>query len=1716
MRKQTDVINELKTFWGIKEFIFDAQYAVNRKGNGFFRNLRKTSDKSKIFLPNGSQLTVGVPKELKFEEDKSYLISVFVPNDEITAKFENDYTIFLDTKKSPPKVIESIPESYVKSLENEYRSVIGIGLDSLKGAIKRISYDINRKPETFIFELLQNADDYPDRQKGRVVVSFKIVEEYLVFQHNGLPFSANNVRALCSVDAGDKDYDFEKIGYKGIGFKSIFKHSNYVVIHSGGYTFKFDENYHRTKGIDTFWQLIPIWTELSELPDNVQKQVSDNFSVTVIIKPEEGNSQLNSYEETFNTIFKDERVLLFLRHVEHFSFRGTSTNIVKRKDSNAWAISKLDAVEVPEELQKTINARIKVDDRIPQKYEDIDKTILIFATQKKNGKIFPTEQAHLYAYLPTDLDFGFPFLLNGDFIPDGGRHYLHADLEWNQFLFREAGKNLIKWIAALWSENNDIGAYAMLPDENKLVSERPGDEKEILLKCFLDGLSEEKNATKFIAIETNELCSVSEIVLDDTGLFSKGILPNSLYYKISNSTKRLPHPHINLERLYSSYLELEKFTSKQLLDLLSNEENKAKLKEVIKQLEISKYLDFLSWFNTFCYLNSVPNVWLLSLPIVLAKDDTFSLSSVLSNGHFIFKNQRTKNIEELLTKVGFELSSVYIDDQNYQYLFGILLQQESYLKSDLKLYEHISAAKDLSKLTGIEKNTLIAFFEGLVDVGPAKYAKALPLFKSKKKEGSLKPLNSLISNICVGLPTWLNDFMIDTEEEKALGTTFQAQLLKEKDLLEKLFCNIEIYNEIVTNINSENVNQFYSYLLKLFNEKEEGLEINKSIQWIFLEDNSGFISSSDVYFQDSFLNLDANQYASVKSVIEIISGEPLPHYATLQIKAPFALGGKDFKITDITPKENTFDVIAINDFLYWTETKGEKELLNHLAFTAVGDKYSIGKVSGILAYYTTDKELIDFIEKSTLNTKFSLFSNDLYTKDRNKIGLLEGVPLLKYIIEDGQAIPSLAKFIQQTKDADLAKQYIERLSELNIISSKSYTADDAEFRILKLVLNHIIDDATKVDSFREKIILDGVKLLEKAVSADVRMFDIDYKFIYQFQVIEISDILPAYKGKTYPVSEIIELFVDFRDIESLRKVFKAKGRGTKKIYTELLDLKLDKYDAAQTIFLSCYQSVFPDEKVLENKIFFSLEQKASNEEYVKELHQFLDYCSNEDSYIKFVNQDIITDFKPDLLLFVDEYALETEQLPDWLKAWVENKSGVEELAFISKMGVNNESSPVVHLRKGLLGDASVNMDAARGGITEPILLVNTFEWLLTMHKNHQYTASLLKPLYERALALNISIKTLPLPKPTDISCKIYQLYQANENDQYHLIVEGWGNHKSDVWNHLNKSGKIIIDDLLPNVFLEELNPTKLSVSSELDSQNVLQNLRDCNLSFYKFWPEKDNHIIKIFKGSSFPRKITYNNETIKTFFEGLYEKINDFHVVAESFENAIPHSIRDFVPEFFDKLNSWKSDFENNRTERKLSLEEEEAIMKLFDGVVPEEFRKNLNLAALASALVYLDGNGYDVSKANKELINTHVYAQLAPVFKEGKQYTVMCRSARLGLLYLTKQAWDRLDNQNDPNVMLFADKGYGESDLFRTKQDVLDVNKDNPTDFQLIRIESRANAIELDKMLQGKFEDASRLWIIFRLKDNEHFDKLFFDRPETNNNPLNIVNIRTEDTGGY
>jgi len=1504
------------------------------------------------------------------------------------------------------------------------------------------------------------------------------------------------------------------------------------------------------------WQIKPIWVEPSTLPQELSSShFLKNRQVSIALEISENILSQKDYHGMILGLLREPRFLLFLRNTKGFryskifdQYRESIIDIsVKEKNdiigvfSNevliasyikhefTISITNEDFTKAGLNFQKREIEGGKIEffdnngnklDNIPEKLGRLDKTIITLSAKMDKYAIekLDKEDSILFNYLPTsDQRFGFPFLVNADFVSKTDREFIQIENKWNHYLFYHLGQKCIEWIAILSNITHEINgkklfSYAktylnLLPNE---LLDEDNEELKTINIAFNKGLRDAIQVTSLVIDSYYNKKRCDEIILDDTLIAE--VLGNVFFKELSKTKKELPFFILDIESLRKDYLNIERYKAETLITEIAKEPNKLLLKRTIVRLKPDKYLEFLKWLNTFCKLNNVENDWILDLPIIRINETSISLRESLGKSDFFIRMARTIVLEPLLNNIGFTLSEFSIDNDNFQNIKAVILQQESYLKTDLKLYEHIAAANGLSNLTAAEKNTLITFFGSLVDVGPAKYAKALPLFKSKKKEGSLKPLNSLISNTCAGLPTWLNDFVIDADEENSLDSTFKAHLLKEKDFLEKLFCNLESYNEIIANINSKNIEEFYTYILKLNINKPDETKIDFSvIPLVFIDESSKFILVSTTYWAESLTKLTLSKYESVKSVIETISDEMLPNFAALQIKAPFALGGKELNLVEITPKTNSLDVLAINDFLDWVEANGEKEFLNHFSFSVIDEKLSIEKSSGSKYYYTTDESLIAFIEASAINTNLSLFPKELYSKDRNKIGLLEGGTLLKYIIENGQAIPSLANFIQQSKDAELSKLYIESLSELNIVSSKSYSSDDAEFRVLKLVIEQFKSDKEELKKFRQIIKIDNQPLLDKAISEDIYFYDKNISLRTK-----LSEILPAYKDKSFPLSEVIDQFIDFDDNKGLVGIFKDESRTPKKILTELNELNTSAYNGAQSFFLSFYQFLHPDEVVVQDKIFLAENQDANNEDYIKELHSFLDYCFKENCHTVFVSQDIIKDFKPDLLLAVYEYALESEQLPGWLKAWVESKSGNEVQAFLSKMGIKNESSPVVQLRKGLLGDATVNMDAARGGIIELDLMVNTFEWLISKHSHRNYAASLLKPLYERATVLTITIKNLPLPLPTDISCKTYQLYKTKENEQYHLIWEGWGNHKSVVWNHLKKSGKIIIDELLPNAFLDELNPIKLSVSSELDTDNVLQNLRDCNLSFYKFWPEKDNYIIKIFKGSSLPRKITYNNETISTFYEGFYEKINDSHIVAESIENALPHSIREHIPDFFDRLNSWKSDFENNRTERKLSPEEEEAIMKLFDGVVPEEFRKNLNLAALASALVYLDGEGYDVFQANRQLIDTHEYAQLAPVYKDGMQYTVMCRSARLGLLYLTKKAWDRLDNQYDPNVMLFADKGYGEFELFRSKQEVLDVNSENPTDFQVMRIESRANASELDEMLQGKFEDASRLWIIFRLKGNEHFDKLFFERPVTNNNPMNIINARTDDTGGY
>ena len=109
------------------------------------------------------------------------------------------------------------------------------------------------------------------------------------------------------------------VGYSlTVGFKSIFKDSNFAIVKSGGFEFKFDETCF-SKAAKRPWQIIPVWV------DNYDEELTSNEDflsapVSIAIKPMLGNEKLReidkSYKNILSKVFRDDRILIFLRWID--------------------------------------------------------------------------------------------------------------------------------------------------------------------------------------------------------------------------------------------------------------------------------------------------------------------------------------------------------------------------------------------------------------------------------------------------------------------------------------------------------------------------------------------------------------------------------------------------------------------------------------------------------------------------------------------------------------------------------------------------------------------------------------------------------------------------------------------------------------------------------------------------------------------------------------------------------------------------------------------------------------------------------------------------------------------------------------------------------------------------------------------------------------------------------------------------------------------------------------------------------------------------------------------------------------------------------------------------------------------------------------------------------------------------------------------------------
>ena len=444
----------------------------------------------------------------------------------------------------PKDIVSSLYEGIMRYPAGAAKK-IARSLDTLKKQLTQSG------KEVFIYELLQNANDYPRRTKidGKIQplpvdVEFHITENYLTFEHTGEYFNPKNIAAICDINDGEKSDNTEAIGYKGIGFKTVFLDNDYVLLNSGNYTFRFDKS--ATDVINTPWQILPIWTEHNEINNEIKsvfrQHPNEEFRVKFALQPRDKEILIDedrddNYIDLFTDVFESERVILFIPNIKKVSIfiDGQDEPIVREKDNKDWCVSDSLVDDIPEDITDKINNVLENPDslrsdgyeKIPEKYMNFRKTAVKFACKKAGRKLMPVDDAMLYCYLPAKrADWGFNFLMNTDMVPNGQRDDIE-DIELNHVIARIAGKQFFYWIKQLIeSKKYDLDSiFALIPDFDECKKRR-------VYKTFIEEFQEEFE--KLIKEEPFVPCvdkdgeqtfeCIDNIINDMTGMTANGVI----------------------------------------------------------------------------------------------------------------------------------------------------------------------------------------------------------------------------------------------------------------------------------------------------------------------------------------------------------------------------------------------------------------------------------------------------------------------------------------------------------------------------------------------------------------------------------------------------------------------------------------------------------------------------------------------------------------------------------------------------------------------------------------------------------------------------------------------------------------------------------------------------------------------------------------------------------------------------------------------------------------------------------------------------------------------------------------------------------------------------------------------------------------------------------------------------------------------------------------
>ncbi|MGE8340947.1 MAG: DUF3883 domain-containing protein [Flavobacterium sp.] len=299
-----------------------------------------------------------------------------------------------------------------------------------------------------LLEMIQNADDASEYASEKKVL-IRLDNEYLTIANNGEPFTEDGFRSIIYSNLSSKTRQQNKIGQKGLGFRSILSWSDKVIIESGETKLAFsekiakiflDELIAESPKVSSFIKKnskVKSPIAILRVPKLLDNGVSSKKEFDTIISIKLKKRIVEDVKEQIYSIINKE-TLIFLNNIEVIEIDSPERKIIYTKK-----YSDINKTQVTVECVDFLDGNNEIKTWTIKRRNGVHKDKNFELAIAWNEDLDETENV-LFSYFRTEVRFPFPALLHGTFELTQDRNQLVNDTRGhNEFLTGELSELLI-------------------------------------------------------------------------------------------------------------------------------------------------------------------------------------------------------------------------------------------------------------------------------------------------------------------------------------------------------------------------------------------------------------------------------------------------------------------------------------------------------------------------------------------------------------------------------------------------------------------------------------------------------------------------------------------------------------------------------------------------------------------------------------------------------------------------------------------------------------------------------------------------------------------------------------------------------------------------------------------------------------------------------------------------------------------------------------------------------------------------------------------------------------------------------------------------------------------------------------------------------------------------------------------------------------------------